>query len=167
MPSVNRDRSTRGQAITETLLMTWGLVMIFCIILQAFLIDQHAFQLATRAHARLFNRVAYPNNKPTVMYETRWTEKFEGPDEYVPVVGFFKLYGLRREELRIRTIHGRPGGYKQIQLGRGTRGDVAAGLAGLGDVSSLLSQVSNGMGLLNDARQRAQDARNRPAPGRK
>jgi hypothetical protein len=147
--------------------MTWGLVMILCIILQAFLIDQHAYQLATRAHARLLTKVAYPNNRPTVMYETRFTQKFEGPDEYVPVVGFFRLYGLQRQDLRIRTIHGRPGGYKSIMLGRGTKADVAAGLAGSGDVSSLLSQVSNGMSLLDDARRRAQDARNRPAPGRK
>jgi hypothetical protein len=162
-----RSGASGGQAITETLLMTWGLVMILCIILQAFLIDQHAFQLATRAHALLFTQVAYPGNRPSVPYETRWTQKLEGPDEYVPVVGFFRLHGVTRDELRIRSIHGRPGGYKRIKLGRGTKPDVAAGLAGLADVSSLLSQIGSGMSLLDEGRRRAQEARNRPPAGRR
>ena len=162
-----RHRADRGQAITETVLITWGLVLIFCIILQVFLIDQHVFQLATRAHSRLFTRVAYPDNKPNVKYETRWTSKFEGPDEYVPAVGFFRLYGLTRDDLRIKSIHGRPGGYKRIKLGRGTEPDIGAGLEGMADVSSLLSQVSTGMSLLDEGRRRAQEAKSRPPAGRK
>jgi hypothetical protein len=152
-----RWRAARGQAITETVLMTWGLVLILCIVLQVFLIDQHSYQLATRAHSRLFNHVAYPDNKPTVKYETRWTQKFEGPDEYVPVVGYFKMYGLTRNDLRIRTTHGRPGGYKRIKLGRGTKPDAVAGLEGLADFSSLWSQVLAGLSVLDTAKQKAQD----------
>ena len=149
--------SASGQAISELVLMTWGLVMILCIILQVFLIDQHSFQLATRAHSKLFTVVAHPDNKPDVKYETRWTQKFEGPDEYVPVVGFFQLYGLTRDDMRIRTIHGRPGGFKRIKLGRGTKKDVEAGLEGLADYSSLLTQVQSGLSQLEDAKAKAKE----------
>ena len=158
----------RGQALTETLLMTLGLFMLFCIVLQAFLIDQHAFQLATRAHARLFAQGAYPGNRPSIRYETRWPQKLEGPDEYVPVVGLFRMYGLTRGDLRIRSIHPeRPGGYKRIKLGRGTKPDVLAGLEGLADPAALWSQISEGMKLLDLARRLAQDAKDRPPGGRK
>jgi hypothetical protein len=163
----DRGGATRGQALTETLLMTWGLFMLLCIVLQAFLIDQHAFQLATRAHARLFAREAYPGNKPSVKYETRFPQKLEGPDEYVPVVGFFGMYGLTRGDLRIRSIHGRPGGYKRIKLGRGTKPDLFAGLEGLADPAVLWSQISEGLGLLDEARRLAQEAKDRPPGGRK
>jgi hypothetical protein len=141
--------------------------MLLCIVLQAFLIDQHAFQLATRAHSRLFAREAYPGNRPSVKYETRFPQKLEGPDEYVPVVGFFRMYGLTRGDLRIRSTHGRPGGYKRIKLGRGTRPDLFAALEGLADLSVLWSQISEGMGLLDEARRLAQEAADRPPGGRK
>ncbi|MCX6552466.1 MAG: hypothetical protein NTY02_15925 [Acidobacteria bacterium] len=159
-----RARSGRGQAVTELVLMTWGLVMILCIILQVFLIDQYSFEIAVRAHSRLFTQTAYPDNKPDVKYETRWTSKFEGPHEYVPVVGFFQLYGVTRDDLRIRTIHGRPGGYKRIKLGRGTKADVATGLEGLADYASLWTQVINGMSQLDDAKRKAQEM---PVPAAK
>lgn len=167
-PGEERRAGARGQALTETLLMTWGLFLLFCIVLQAFLIDQHAFELATQAHARLFSRGAYPGNKPSVTYETRWPQKLEGPGEYVPVVGFFKMYGLTRGDLRIRSTHReRPGGYKRIKLGRGTRTDVFAGLEGLADPAAFWSQISEGMDLLDQARRLAQEAKDKPPGGRK
>ena len=159
-------RSSSGQAIIETILTTWVLVMVLAIIIQAFLIDQHAYRLATRAHALLFTQVAYPDNKPTVKYETRWTEKFEGPDEYVPVVGFFQLYGLTREDLRIRTIHGRPGGFKRIKLGRGTLASVADGLAGAADPSAYLSQIADGLRQVDAAKTQAESAARARAGGK-
>ena len=149
-------RAERGQAMTETVLMTWGLVMILCIIVQVFLIDQYAYRLATKAHAKLFTQTAFPDNKPSVMYETRWTQKFEGPDEYVPVLGFFKLYGVTRDDLRIRSTHDRPGGFKRIKLGRGTLADVPTGVSEAGgDFSSLWSLVMAGSNMLDDAKQKA------------
>lgn len=157
-------RPDAGQAIVETVLMTWGLMMLLAIMVQVFLIDQHAYRLATKAHARLFSQTAFPDNKPTVKYETRWTQKFEGPDEYVPVIGYFRMYGLTREDLRIRTTHGRPGGFKRIKLGRGTEPDVATGVEGRADVSVLLAQIADGMGQLNAAKAMAQEAK--PPGGR-
>jgi len=158
-------RHQRGQAMIETILMTWGLLMILAIMIQVFLIDQHAYRLATKAHALLFTQVAYPDNKPTVKYETRWTQKFEGPDEYVPVINYFRLYGLTDADLRIRTTHGRPGGYKRIKLGRGTRASVADGLVGVADPSSYLSQIAGAVQALEAAKRLAQEAKNR-ASGR-
>jgi hypothetical protein len=163
MPQPRRDRACQsqgGQAITETILTTWVLVMVLAVILQVFLIDQHAYRLATKAHALLFTQVAYPDNKPTVKYETRWTQKFEGEDEYVPVIGFFQMYGLTREDLRIRTIHGRPGGFKRIKLGRGTLASVSDGVAGAADPSAYLSQIADGLQQLDVAKNRAQEAQN-------
>lgn len=142
--------------MTETVLMTWGLVMILCIIVQVFLIDQYAYRLATTAHSKLFARTAFPDNRPSVMYETRWTQKFKGPDEYVPVIGFFALYGVTRDDLRIRSTHDRPGGYKRIKLGRGTLADVPTGVIAVGgDFSALWSLVITGSGILEDAMRKA------------
>ncbi len=158
-------RGQTGQAIVETVLVTWALMMILAIMVQVFLIDQHAYRLATKAHSRLFTQVAYPDNKPGVKYETRWTQKFEGPDEYVPVIGYFKMYGLTREDMRIRTTHGRPGGYKRIKLGRGTKPDINDGVAGRADTSALLSQISTGTSQLETAKTKAQEAPKSPPSG--
>jgi len=154
-----RNRGEKGQAIVEVVLVTWALMMILAIMVQVFLVDQHAYRLATKAHSRLLTQVAYPDNKPDVKYETRWTQKFEGPDEYVPVIGYFRMYGLTREDMRIRTTHGRPGGYKRIKLGRGTKPDIYDGMAGRADPSVLLSEISMGMIQLETARTMAQLAK--------
>ena len=153
------DRGQTGQAIVETVLVTWALMMVLAIMVQVFLIDQHTYRLATKAHSLLFTQVAYPDNKPDVKYETRWTQKFEGPDEYVPVIGYFRMYGLTRDDMRIRTTHGRPGGYKRIKLGRGTKPDINDGVAGRADVSVLLAEISTGMIQLETAKTMAQLAR--------
>lgn len=148
-------RGDRGQAIIETVLVTWFFVLLLVIVLQVFLIDQHAYRLATSAHARLMDE-AYRSNKPAVKYETRRTQKLQGPDEYVPVVGFFTRYGLTRDDLRIRSTHARPGGQKQIKLGRGTKADVPAGVEGQVDYSSLWSEVITGMSQVTAAKAAAQ-----------
>ena len=152
LPHRNRRRRASGQAFTETVLMTFGLMLILAILVQVFLIDQHAYRLATKAHALLFAHTAYQDNKYTTMYETRWTQKFKGDDEYVPVIGYFGMFGLTRDDLRIRTTHGRPGGYKRIKLGRGTLPDVDTGVDGRADTAELLSQIDFGMGLLDTAK---------------
>jgi hypothetical protein len=135
--------------------------MVLAVIIQAFLIDQHAYRLATKAHALLFSHVAFAENKPDIKYETRWTQKFEGPDEYVPVIGFFRLYGLTRQDLRIRSIHPeRPGLFKRIKLGRGTQANMTDGLLEVGaDPSPYLRQISQGFQQLDDARNKAEEAR--------
>lgn len=152
-----RCRSTRGQAVIETILTTWTLLMLLCIILQAFLIDQHAYRLATRAYARLF-RAAYAGNLPTTSYKGDVTEKLEGNgEEYVPVVGYFRFYGLTREDLRIRSPY-RPmwDPAKRLIIGRGTAGSVTDGLIGIADPSSYLSDISRGIQQLQDAKTKAE-----------
>jgi len=147
-----RVRSARGQAITETVLMTWGLVLLIAIVVQAFLIDQTAFTLTTKAHARLFKEIAYPGNTPGRGY-SQGTVTMDGPDSYVPMIGYFRKYGLTREDLHIRSTGGGP---KKLTIGRGTRADVGAGLAGLADATALLSQMSSSLQKLEDAKQRAE-----------
>jgi hypothetical protein len=138
-------RQEGGQAVVETILVTFGLMMLLAIMVQVFLIDQHAYRLATKAHSRLFTQVAYPDNRPDTKYETRWTQKFEGPDEYVPIIGYFRMFGLTRDEMRIRTTHGRPGGYKRIKLGRGTKPDAETGAQDYVDVGTLKQMIATGI----------------------
>jgi hypothetical protein len=158
-------RADSGQAMIETILFTWTLIMLLAIIMQVFLIDQHAYRLATRAHAMLL-RQAYESNKPSVKYETRWTQKLDGQDQFVPVMPYFSLYGLTEPFLRIQTTTGKPDGYKRIKLGRGTQASVVDGLAGLADPSAYLSQISNGFQQLDDAKQRAQEGQSRTSTTR-
>lgn len=153
--------SARGQAITETVLMMWGLVLLLAIMIQVFLIDQHAYRLATRAHARLFLNVAYPNNNPGVAYSAESGQKLQGRDEYVPVIGYFRAYGLTREDLRIRSTQARQDGRKEIHIGAGTKADVFGALQGFGDPAPLLSQIETGLGQIEEARRRAQEAQAR------
>jgi len=152
-------RPEQGQAMIETILMTWGLFMVVAIMIQVFLIDQHAFRLATRAHARLFQQEAYPNNSPGVRYDGRARQRLEGPDEWVPVINYFRLYGLTEEDLRIRST--RDDRQKEIHIGRGTKADIAAGLEGLADPALLLAVVEGGMQLLEGAKATAQQAQSR------
>lgn len=149
--------SSRGQAMTETVLVTWGLILLIAVVVQVFFVDLYSFHLAATAHSRLFTQVAYPDNKPTVPYETRWTSKFEGAFEYVPVVAFFAPYGLTRDNMRIRTTQGRPGGYKRIKLGRGTKPDTLKGIEGIlsKDALTYVSQAWDGLDFADRA---AEDA---------
>jgi hypothetical protein len=156
----HRRRSSSGQAIIETILTTWTLLMVLCIILQAFLIDQHAYRLATRAHAQLFTN-AYAGNKASTSYKPDLMQRLEGRgDEYVPVIGFFRLYGLTREDLRIRSPYRPPTDpSKRIIMGRGTSESVSDGLIGIADPSSYLANIADGMQKIQDAKTKAEQAR--------
>jgi hypothetical protein len=155
-----RRQTSSGQAMIETILTTWVLIMVLCIIIQAFLIDQHAYRLATQAHARLF-RAAYLGNQPTRSYEPEETQKLQGPDEYVPVIGYFRLYGLTREDLRIRSPF-RPmhDPAKRLILGRGTAASITDGLRGVADPSSYLAQIQTGLQQIQDAKTKAEQIKN-------
>jgi hypothetical protein len=157
---LRRCRSSSGQAIIETILTTWTLLMLFCILMQVFLIDQHAYRLATRAHARLF-RNAYAGNQATTSYKSELTEKLEGGgEEYVPVIGYFRLYGLTREDLRIRSPFRDPiDPSKRIILGRGTAASITDGVAGMVDPSSYLAEISDGLQTIQDAKTKIEQAR--------
>jgi hypothetical protein len=155
-----RYRSSSGQAMIETILTTWTLLMLFCILMQVFLIDQHAYRLATRAHARLF-RNAYAGNQATTTYQSELTEKLEGGgEEYVPVIGYFQFYGLTREDLRIRSPFRPPiDPSKRIILGRGTAASITDGVLGMADPSPYLSEISDGLQRIQDAKTKIDQAR--------
>lgn len=157
-------RGERGVATTETLLVMPPLIILFAALLQIYLIDRATFRLATTAHMRLFTLVAWPQNRPDVPYESE-TMKWDGPEQYVPVVGHFRMYGLTPADLRIRSVRvpSPPGGYKRIKLGRGTESSVAAGLQGLADPSGLLWAVQGAFGDITSAIQLRRSAG--PPPG--
>lgn len=144
--------------------MTWALVMLIAIMIQGFVIDQHAYRLAANAHAALFTNVAYPGNRPSLAYSADQGQPLAGPDEYVPVIGYFRSFGLTREDLRIRSTRGRPDGRKWMRIGRGTGPDVLAGVQGQADPTALLSQIETGLSQIEEGKRRAQEAR---ARGRK
>lgn len=137
--------------MTETVLLTMTLVMMLAVVLQVFLIDEHIFRLATTAHQRLFTLRAFPDNRPDVEYDTV-RERWDGPDQWVPVIGFFQPYGLTRDDLRIRSVR-RPAAPKDIMIGRGTAPSITAGLAADLDPSAWLSEASDALGELTRARE--------------
>ena len=151
-----RLRATRGQAITETVLMMWGLVLLIAIMVQAFLIDQTAFTLVTNAHAKLFNDIAYKRNSFRTGYSQQ-TVSMGGSDANVPMIGYFRQYGLTSDDLRIRN---RGGGAKKLTIGSGTASDIATGVAGLADATVLISDMSNNLNKLKQAGQKAEKLKN-------
>lgn len=156
----------RGQAMTETLLVTMTLVMVLALVLQVFLVDEHVFRLATAAHYRAFVRVAFPNNRANAGYSTvkiRW----DGPDQYTPVVGFFRPFGLTSDDMRIRSVRTPPppGGSKEMVVGSGAAPSITGGLPDGIDSSVWLSLESDAFADLNRARQLAQES-TRPPAGR-
>jgi hypothetical protein len=124
LPVRRRLSSQLGQAMTETLLMTLPLVILLAAVYQIFLADEHVFRLATRSHARLFTEAAFPSNSTSSSYRWRFVD-WDGPEQYVPVVGFFRLYGLSGEQMRIRSARGGAGGVKRTAIGAGTAPSVA------------------------------------------
>ena len=153
----------------ETILTTWVLIMVLAIIFQVFLIDQAAYRLATQAHARLM-KAAFAGNTPGTSYDGRVTEKLQGADEYVPVVGFFQMYGLTREDLHIRSLTQPPyDPAKRIIIGRGTASNVMDGVAGLADPSSYLADIEDGLRKAENAKNEAVKIKNAATskPGRK
>jgi hypothetical protein len=113
--------SQRGQAMTETVLMTLPLILLLAAVYQLFLADEYSFRLATRSHARLFTEQAFPANSTAAGYLRRYVY-WVGPEMYVPVVGFFRWYGLSPDQMRIRSVEGGP---KVTAIGAGTAPSLA------------------------------------------
>lgn len=150
--------------MTETLLITMTLVMVLALVLQVFLVDEHVFRLAMAAHYRAFAQVAFPNNRTDASYSTvkiRW----DGPDQYTPVVGFFRPFGLTRDDMRIRSVRvpPPPAGVKDMMVGSGAAPSIAGGLPDGIDSSVWLSSESDAFADLNRARQLARESTRQPA----
>jgi len=144
--------------MTETVLITMTLVMMLALVVQVFLVDEHIFRLATAAHVRLFTTRAFPDNRSDVGYD-RVRERWEGSDQFVPLVAFFRPFGLTPADLRIRSVR-RPGEPKDVEIGRGTAPSVARGLAADFDPSALLSGASEGLADLVRAKQLEEELKN-------
>ena len=150
--------SERGQAMTETVLMAWGLILLIAIVVQVFFVDLYTFQLTSVAHARLFTSEAYPNNRPTVSYDGKAEVKLDSGYQFVPVVAFFRPYGLTPADLRIRSTEwDRLNSPKRLRIGRGTAPDVLTGIQGILDVEALTA-ASTAMDGLEWAEREAEDA---------
>jgi hypothetical protein len=147
-------RGESGQAVTETLLLTMPIVMLIAAVFQVFLVDAHVFRLATRSHAEIFER-AFPYNSPTYEY-ARSSVSWGGQDQYVPVIAFFRPYGLSEQNMRIRTIRpNRRTTEKQIEIGRGTAMSVEAGLEGIG--TGALGEIRSALETLDRVERWRQD----------
>ncbi len=120
-PVRRRLSSQRGQAMTETVLMTLPLVMLLAGVYQLFLADEYVFRLAARSHARLFTEAAFVSNSTSARYAWRFVE-WNTREVWVPVVGFFRPYGLSNDQMRIRSARG--GGRIQADGDRGGHGPV-------------------------------------------
>jgi hypothetical protein len=139
-----RRRTERGQAMTETLLLTWILLIFIAAIYQLFLVNHAVFASLAHVHTRIFEKAFARNcpDKPECEYGTDlggsaarvvWTPE-EIPEINIPIVGMFRKAlpdGVRLESQRYGV-----GGYdhacpdrpcKRTKLGSGTyKGPIQA-----------------------------------------
>jgi hypothetical protein len=135
---MRRFNDERGQAMTETLLLTWILLIFIAAIYQLFLVNQSVFASLTAVHTRLFEQAFARNcsdDDPRCEYTTDnqgagarviWTPTTI-PEINIPIVGLFKdslPQGLRLESRRYgiggfdHACPDRP--CKRTKLGSGT-----------------------------------------------
>lgn len=111
-------RSETGQATTETLLLSWILLILFAGVYQLFIVNEWTFRAMTAAHARVFE-MGYARNHVGTGYNTNsatvvWTPSVI-PESQIPIVPIFRGYGLPAR-VSFRSTYG---GYKQLRMGSG------------------------------------------------
>lgn len=89
-----RHRGERGQATTETMLLTWIIVIFVAAIYQLFWTNQTIYRSLTVVHAEMF-RQAFATNSADEEYNRNENvnvilNPYEIPEARVPVVGFFR-----------------------------------------------------------------------------
>ncbi len=129
MPRI-RLRDDRGTAVTETLMLTWLLIVFVAATLQLFRVNQAIYSSVTSAHMQMFNGAWNANcfNKSArciynsdLHAQVRWHPN-NMPEVFVQTVGMFRrqLTG----QLQIRAWSGavtpRADGYKRTRMGAGT-----------------------------------------------
>ncbi|MBI2834478.1 MAG: hypothetical protein HYX76_08630 [Acidobacteria bacterium] len=100
-----RPASDRGQAITETMLLTWILVLLIAMAWQLFIVNDTVFRSVTAVHADLF-RQGYQANKSSKTYNSDSNAKViwnttDIPEIEIPVIGMFR--GVLPSSIRIRS----------------------------------------------------------------
>lgn len=161
-----RVRNARGQAMTETILLTWILLAFIAAIYQLFLVNQSVYASLTAVHTRLFEQAFErncPDDNPRCTYTTDnagagarviWSSD-QIPETRIAVVGMFK--NALPAELRLESLRYGRGGFdhacpglpcKRTKLGSGTYKGPISGLfelpgivAGDGYLSSYLDDV--------------------------
>lgn len=149
-----RLRDERGTAVTETLMLTWILILFVAAALQLFRVNQAIYSSVTSAHTQMFNGAWTANcfNKSSrCIYnsdrhaQVRW-HPTNMPEVYVQTVGMFRrqLTGQLRLAAWPGAATPRRDGYKRTRMGAGTYYPICQ-CAGLGTCMESLYTVP-GMG---------------------
>ena len=125
-----RLRDERGTAVTETLMLTWILILFVAAALQLFRVNQAIYLSVTTAHAQMFSGAWAANcfNKSSrCIYnsdrhaQVRW-HPTNMPEVLVPTVGMFRSW--LPGQLRLAAWPGaatpRRDGIKRTRMGAGT-----------------------------------------------
>jgi hypothetical protein len=120
----------RGTAVTETLMLTWIVIVFIAAALQLFRVNQAIYSAVTSAHMQMFNgawRANCFNKTSRCIYnsdlhaQVRW-HPTNMPEVLVESIGMFRQYLIG--ELRLRAWPGaatpRRDGYKRTRMGAGT-----------------------------------------------
>ena len=144
-------RDQRGTAVTETMLLTWIVILFIAAALQLFRTNQAIYSSVVSAHMQMFEGAWQHNcfdKKSKCVYnsdlhaQVRW-HPTNMPEVLVPKVGLFSSY--LPGELRLRAwpdaATKRNDGYKRTRMGAGTYYPICqcAGLLGDSCMKSLHS----------------------------
>lgn len=146
-----RWRGERGTAVTETLMLTWILIMFVAGAFQMFRVNQAIYSSVVSAHMQMFNG-AWAHNcydksarcifNSDLHAQVRW-HPTNMPEVLVSTVGMFRsqLAG----ELRLRAWPGavtpRRDGYKRTRMGAGTYYPICPCSIGAGTCMNSLHSV--------------------------
>jgi hypothetical protein len=98
-----RRRSDRGQAVTETVLLTWIMLVFFCAALQIFIAHESMFRSLTATHAQMFQYAFQHNgwkNDDKYKYDTDLNAKViwryqDFPEIRIQVLGMFSRWATQ------------------------------------------------------------------------
>ena len=123
-------RDQRGTAVTETLMLTWIIIMFIASALQLFRVNQGLYSAITSAHMQMFNgafKANCYNRSAKCVYnsdlhaQVRW-HPTNMPEVYVTTIGMFR--SRLGTSLMIKAWPGamtpRTDGYKRTRMGAGT-----------------------------------------------
>jgi len=102
-PEATRHRSARGQATTETILLTWLILLFFAATYQVYLVNQSVYRTMTAVHQKLFENAfdgnCYSDNDATCRYNSDKTANIiwrpqEFPEVKIRIVNLFTRWGM-------------------------------------------------------------------------
>ena len=120
----------RGQAMVETLLLSWLLIVFIAAAYQIFMANETIFRSLAAVHQMLFTQAFENNCADKGTAECRYTSGDRNrvtwspnhvPEVRIPVVGLFQDYGLP-SPLELRSL----AGFKETKVGAGTYYPISA-----------------------------------------